>query len=185
MGESNTDADKPTDIRISQYGSKDKKLIELLFQFGRYLLISSSRSGTQAANLQGIWNKDVRPPWSSNYTLNINAEMNYWLAETCNLSECHEPLLTFTRNLSQTGADTARINYGARGWVAHHNSDIWCQSTPVGDFGEGDPSWASWFMAAPWLCQHLWEHYAFGRDIAYLRDKAYPVMKEAALFCLD
>lgn len=185
LGESNTDADKPTDIRISQYGSNDKKLVELLFQFGRYLLISSSRSGTQAANLQGIWNKDVRPPWSSNYTLNINAEMNYWHAETCNLSECHEPLLTFTRNLSQTGEDTARINYGARGWVAHHNSDIWCQSTPVGDFGEGDPSWASWFMAAPWLCQHLWEHYSFGRDITYLREKAYPVMKEAAFFCLD
>ena len=185
LGPSDIPGDVPTDIRVAEYGAKDKKLVELLFQFGRYLLIASSRPGTQAANLQGIWNKEIRPPWSSNYTLNINAEMNYWLAETCNLAECHGPLLDFIGNLAKSGAETARINYGARGWVAHHNSDIWCHSAPVGDFGNGDPVWASWFMAGPWLSQHLWEHYAFGGDTSFLRDNAYPIMKEAALFCLD
>lgn len=176
---------KSTDARVEAHGARDKKLVELLFQFGRYLMISSSRPGTQDANLQGIWNKDVRPPWSSNYTLNINAEMNYWLAETCNLAECHQPLLTFIKNLSTTGAVVASVNYGAKGWAAHHNSDIWCQATPAGDYGAGDPVWASWPMASPWLSQHLWEHYDFGRDETYLRDTAYPIMKEAALFCLD
>jgi alpha-L-fucosidase 2 len=185
LGPSDIPDDVPTDRRVAEYGANDKKLLELLFQFGRYLLIASSRPGTQAANLQGIWNKETRPPWSSNYTLNINAEMNYWLAETCNLSECHGPLLDFIGNLAKAGAETARINYGARGWVAHHNSDIWCHSAPVGDYGSGDPVWASWFMAAPWLCQHLWEHYTFSGDTSFLRDNAYPIMKEAALFCLD
>ncbi|UKS28233.1 glycoside hydrolase family 95 protein [Paenibacillus sp. HWE-109] len=176
---------KSTDARVEAHGARDKKLVELLFQFGRYLMISSSRPGTQAANLQGIWNKDVRPPWSSNYTLNINAEMNYWLAETCNLAECHQPLLTFTKNLSTKGTIVAKVNYGAKGWTAHHNSDIWCQAAPVGDYGAGDPVWASWPMASPWLSQHLWEHYDFGRNDTYLREMAYPIMKEAALFCLD
>ncbi|MCA0755127.1 glycoside hydrolase family 95 protein [Paenibacillus sp. N4] len=175
----------PTDARVAAYGADDPKLAELLFQFGRYLLIASSRQGTQAANLQGIWNKELQAPWSSNYTLNINAEMNYWLAETCHLAECHAPLLDYIANMAHTGAVVARENYGLRGWVAHHNSDIWCHAAPVGAFGHGDPVWASWFMAAPWLCAHLWEHYAFGGDTEYLRDKAYPVMKEAALFCLD
>lgn len=185
LGPSEYPADLPIDTRVAEYGGKDSKLVELLFQYGRYLLISSSRPGTQAANLQGIWNKEVRPPWSSNYTLNINAEMNYWLAETCNLSECHQPLLDFTANLAQTGARTAEVNYGTRGWVAHHNSDIWCQSSPVGAYGHGDPVWASWPMASPWLCQHLWEHYQFSRDLSYLREEAYPIMKEAAFFYLD
>ncbi|MRN55028.1 glycosyl hydrolase family 95 catalytic domain-containing protein [Paenibacillus monticola] len=175
----------PTDVRVQKFGVKDSKLVELLFQFGRYLLISSSQPGTQASNLQGIWNKETRPPWSSNYTLNINTEMNYWLAETCNLSECHKPLLDFIANLAQSGARTAEVNYGTRGWVAHHNSDIWCHSAPVGDYGNGDPVWASWPMASPWLCQHLWEHYQFSGDLLYLREEAYPIMKEAALFCLD
>ncbi len=116
LGSSDIPGDVPTDIRVAEYGVKDKKLVELLFQFGRYLLIASSRPGMQAANLQGIWNKEIRPPWSSNYTLNINAEMNYWLAETCNLAECHGPLLDFIGNLAKAGAETARINYGARGW---------------------------------------------------------------------
>ncbi|NMO95836.1 glycoside hydrolase family 95 protein [Paenibacillus lemnae] len=178
-------ANLSTDERISSYRSQDKRSIELLFQYGRYLLISSSRPGTQAANLQGIWNDKMRPPWSSNYTLNINAEMNYWLAETCNLSECHEPLLSFVQHLAELGRRTADINYGARGWVAHHNSDVWCQSAPVGAYGHGDPVWASWYMAGPWLSQHLWEHYEFGGDLHYLRDQAFPVMKDAALFCLD
>ncbi|WP_108992355.1 glycoside hydrolase family 95 protein [Paenibacillus agaridevorans] len=175
----------PTDKRILEYGAKDRKLVELLFQFGRYLLISSSRPGTQAANLQGIWNQETRPPWSANYTLNINTQMNYWHAEVCNLSECHQPLLEFIRNLSGSGSKTALVNYGARGWVAHHNSDIWCQTAPVGDYGDGDPVWASWFMAGAWLSQHIWEHYAFSGDVTYLRETGYPVMKEAALFCLD
>lgn len=185
LGPSESGQGLTTDKRVANYDGKDNKLVELLFQYGRYLLISSSRPGTQAANLQGIWNSEIRPPWSSNYTLNINTEMNYWMAETCNLSECHQPLLDFIANLAKTGSKTAEVNYGARGWVAHHNSDIWCQSAPVGNFGDGDPVWANWPMAGPWLCQHLWEHYQFTDDLTFLRQEAYPVMKEAALFCLD
>ncbi|TLS49278.1 glycoside hydrolase family 95 protein [Paenibacillus antri] len=175
----------PTNERIAAFGADDPGLVELLFHYGRYLMIACSRPGTQAANLQGIWNESTRPPWSSNYTLNINAQMNYWPAETGNLADCHEPLLTFIGNLARNGADTARINYGARGWTAHHNSDIWAQSAPVGGYGDGDASWAFWPMGGVWLTQHLWEHYAFGGDEAYLRERAYPVMKEAASFCLD
>ncbi|WP_405168595.1 glycosyl hydrolase family 95 catalytic domain-containing protein [Paenibacillus sp. FSL H3-0286] len=174
-----------TEQRITTYSAQDPGLVELLFHFGRYLLIASSRPGTQAANLQGIWNASTRPPWSSNYTLNINTEMNYWPAEICNLAECHEPLLDFVGNLAKRGADTARTNYGTRGWVAHHNSDLWAHTAPVGDYGDGDPSWAYWPMGGIWLTQHLWEHFAFGGDTEYLRTSAYPVMKEAALFALD
>jgi alpha-L-fucosidase 2 len=176
---------KPTDEWIATDGAKDARLIELLFQYGRYLLIASSRPGTQPANLQGIWNEHVRAPWSSNWTLNINAQMNYWPAENTNLAELHGPLLDFIADIAVTGAKTAATNYGARGWTAHHNSDIWRQSAPVGDFGHGDPVWALWPMAGPWLAQHAWEHYAFGGDAAYLRTRAYPVMKGAAEFCLD
>jgi alpha-L-fucosidase 2 len=157
----------------------------MLFDYGRYLLIACSRPGSQPANLQGIWNDQIRPPWSSNFTININTEMNYWPAESSNLAELHEPMLSFVRDLSVTGAKTASVNYGARGWVAHHNSDLWRQSAPVGNYGEGDPVWAMWAMAAPWLSQHLWEHYAFGGDTAYLKKHAYPVMASAAAFCLD
>jgi len=186
LGESNVSDDLPTDRRIAEYGAADTGLIELLFQFGRYLMISSSRQGTLPANLQGIWNKETRPPWSSNWTLNINAEMNYWPVETCNLSECHTPLLDLIGRLARNGKQTARIHYGARGWVAHHNTDIWGQTAPVGDWGKhGDPVWAIWPMGGVWLCQHLWEHYAFSCDLKYLREQAYPIMKEAALFCLD
>ncbi|WP_340004379.1 glycoside hydrolase family 95 protein [Paenibacillus sp. FSL K6-0276] len=174
-----------TEQRITTYSAQDPGLVELLFHYGRYLLISSSRPGTQAANLQGIWNAVTRPPWSSNYTLNINTEMNYWPAEICNLAECHEPLLDLVGNMAKKGAETARVNYGTRGWVAHHNSDLWAQTAPVGDYGDGDPSWAYWPMGGIWLTQHLWEHYAFGGDEEYLRTSAYPVMKEAALFALD
>ncbi|MFE5320890.1 glycoside hydrolase N-terminal domain-containing protein [Paenibacillus sp. NPDC056579] len=177
--------DMPTDARIMTYGANDPDLAALLFQYGRYLMIASSRPGTQPANLQGIWNQDTRPPWSSNFTLNINTEMNYWPAETCNLAECHEPLINFIGRLAVTGRRTAQVNYGAAGWTAHHNSDIWAQSAPVGAYGHGDPVWALWPMAGAWLCQHLWEHYAFGQDEGYLRDAAYPIMKEAAKFCLD
>lgn len=174
-----------TDERVGRLGATDPQLVELLFQYGRYLLISSSRPGSQPANLQGLWNDQVRPPWSSNWTLNINAEMNYWPAETANLAELHEPFIDFINDLAVTGKTTARINYGARGWTAHHNSDLWRQSAPVGDFGQGDPVWAFWPMAGAWLSHHLWEHYAFGGDREYLRTRAYPSMKGAAEFCLD
>ncbi|MEO0055421.1 MAG: hypothetical protein RLZZ50_1368, partial [Verrucomicrobiota bacterium] len=166
-------------------GAPDPGLERLLFDFGRYLLIASSRPGGQPANLQGIWNDAVRPPWSSNWTININTQMNYWAAEPGALPECHLPLLQFVRELSEKGRDTARINYGARGWVSHHNADLWRQTAPVGDFGDGDPMWANWCLSAAWLCQHLWEHHAFGGDLAYLRDRAWPVMRGAAEFALD
>jgi alpha-L-fucosidase 2 len=177
--------DLPTDERIDTLGAKDLALVGLLFQYGRYLLISSSRPGTQPANLQGIWNQETRPPWSSNYTININAQMNYWPAEVTNLAELHEPFIDFIERVAVNGRRTAQVNYGARGWVAHHNSDIWAQSAPVGDYGKGDPVWASWHGGSAWLSQHLWEHYAFGGDAKYLRERAYPVMKSACEFYLD
>ncbi|MAU09870.1 MAG: alpha-L-fucosidase [Anaerolineaceae bacterium] len=190
-----TDADAqtlPTDERLRRYDankdgatvSPDPGLEALLFQYGRYLLITSSRPGTQPANLQGIWNDMVRPPWSSNYTININAQMNYWLAETTNLSECHLPLIDLIEGLSVNGRKTAEVNYGVRGWVAHHNTDIWRHTSPVGE-GTGNPVWANWQMSAGWLCQHLWEHYAFTGDKDYLKNVAWPVMASAAEFCLD
>lgn len=176
----------PTDKRLKAYseGAYDPALETLYYQYGRYLLISSSRPGGPPANLQGIWNKELRAPWSSNYTININTQMNYWPAESTNLSEMHIPLLQWLRGLSVTGARVAREFYHANGWVAHHNSDIWCCANPVGDFGAGDPVWANWYMGGNWLCQHLWEHYAFTRDKKFLKE-AYPVMKQAALFSLD
>jgi alpha-L-fucosidase 2 len=179
-------AQLPTDERIRRFqGGDDPALITLLFQYGRYLLIASSRPGGQPANLQGIWNDLVRPPWSSNFTININTQMNYWPAEVTNLAECHGPLLDFLQGLSANGAVTATTNYGCRGWVAHHNSDFWRHTGQVGDYGHGDPVWACWPMGGVWLAQHLWEHYAFGSDLDYLRDHAYPIMKGAAEFCLD
>lgn len=178
------EADKlPTDERLVAYqnGQEDPALEALLFQYGRYLLMGSSRAGTQAANLQGIWNNHVQAPWNSNYTTNINTQMNYWLAEVCNLSEFHEPLIELIKELSETGARTAAVHYGARGWVAHHNVDLWKASTPSG----GDASWAFWPMGGVWLSRHLWEHYEFTPDISYLEETAYPLIKGAALFCLD
>jgi alpha-L-fucosidase 2 len=157
----------------------------LLFQYGRYLLISSSRPHTLPANLQGIWNDQIRPPWSSNYTLNINAQMNYWPVETANLAECGTALFDFIKNLSINGAKAAEVNYGARGWCSHHNSDLWHQAAPVGDYGGGSPTWANFALSGPWLCTHLWEHFVFGGDISFLREFAYPIMKSAAEFCLD
>lgn len=178
--------DLPTDRRILRYAETgDPALAALVFQYGRYLLIASSRLGTQPANLQGIWNDEIRPPWSSNWTLNINSQMNYWPAENCNLAECHNPMLQFIRDLAANGRVTARINYGARGWVAHHNADIWRQSAPVGNFGKGSPTWANWAMGGVWHCMDLWEHYDFSQDENYLRGFAYPLMKGAAEFCLD
>ncbi len=175
-----------TGERLRAFPAKpDPSLAALHFQYGRYLLIASSRPGSQPANLQGIWNEEVRPPWSSNWTTNINTEMNYWPAETCNLAECHEPLFDLIEGLSKNGAVTAETNYGCRGWVSHHNADLWRQSAPVGGFGQGSPTWANWGMSGPWLCAHLWEHYAFGRDREVLRTRTYPILKSAAEFCLD
>ena len=187
LGSSPGAADLTTDVRLERFvqGEPDPGLATLLYQYGRYLLIASSRPGGQPANLQGIWNESMRPPWSSNWTLNINAEMNYWPAEIANLAECHEPFLDFIHQLAAHGRATAEINYGARGWVAHHNSDIWAQTAPVGNFGEGSPVWANWPMSGAWLSTHLWEHYAFGRDETFLRERAWPAMKAAAEFCLD
>jgi len=176
----------PTGRRLAQFNKgTDPHLAAPFFQFGRYLLIASSRPGTQPANLQGIWNDMVTPPWNSNYTLNINAEMNYWPVEVCNLSECHEPLLTMIAELAENGQETASVNYSCHGWVAHHNSDLWRQSAPVGNYGDGNPVWASWPMGGAWLAQHLWDHYAFTGDVDYLRERAYPLMRGAARFGLD
>ena len=176
----------PTDERIRQFAeSPEPALAALLFQYGRYLMIASSRPGTQPANLQGIWNEVFRPPWSSNWTLNINAEMNYWPTETTNLAECHGPLFGLAEALSVTGASVAHENYGCRGWTAHHNSDIWALANPVGDYGHGSPVWANWPFGGAWLCQHLWEHYRFSLDTDFLRHRAYPLMRGAAIFCLD
>jgi alpha-L-fucosidase 2 len=178
----------PTDERVDGFEQKpDMALLALYFHYGRYLLLTSSRPGTQPANLQGIWNADLRPPWSSNWTSNINVQMNYWLVETCNLSECHEPLIEMVQDLSQNGRKTAQFNYGIeQGWCSHHNIDIWRQSAPVGEGTQfADPAWANFAMSGPWLCQHLWEHYRFAGDKNYLKSTAYPVMKGAAEFCLS
>jgi alpha-L-fucosidase 2 len=177
----------PTDERLERYatGQEDKNLEILYFQYGRYLLISSSRTPGVPANLQGIWNPYMRPPWSSNYTTNINAEENYWLAENTNLSEMHMPMLTFIKNIAETGKITARTFLGTGGWVACHNSDIWAMSNPVGDFGHGDPVWANWYMGGAWLSTHLWEHYLFTQDKSWLKNEGYDLMRGAAVFCLD
>lgn len=176
----------PTDERLRLYakGAQDPYLETLYFQFGRYLLISSSRTIGVPANLQGLWNPHLQPPWSSNYTMNINAEENYWLAENSNLSEMHLPFLSFLENLEKTGTITAKTYYNAPGWVCHHNSDIWAMTNPVGDFGNGSPNWANWYMGGAWASAHLWEHYLFTKDKNFLAEKGYPLMKGAAEFCL-
>jgi alpha-L-fucosidase 2 len=174
----------PTDQRLANFASApDPSLLALYFHYGRYLLISSSRPGTQPANLQGIWNYQVQPPWSSNWTANINVQMNYWTAETCNLSDCTQPLLQFVDDLSHTGTRAATETYGLPGWCSHHNIDIWRAANPVG-MGVGSPTWANWGMSGPWLCAHLYEHYRFTGDKEFLRTRAYPLMKGAAEFCL-
>jgi alpha-L-fucosidase 2 len=179
--------DLPIYQRLINYkdSASDSGLEALYFQFGRYLLISSSRPGGIPANLQGIWNPHIRPPWSSNYTANINSEMNYWPAEVTNLSETHEPLLRHIGNLSKTGEITARTFYNCGGWCCSHNTDIWAMTNPVGNFGNGDPVWANWSMAGPWYSLHLYDHFAFTCDTAWLKDYAWPLMKGAAQFCLD
>jgi alpha-L-fucosidase 2 len=170
-----------TDRRLEAIrgGADDPALVALYFQMGRYLLMGSSRPGQLPANLQGLWNEQLSPPWSSDYHLNINLQMNYWPAEVTNLAELHLPLFDYIAQLVPSGQKTARIHYGARGWVAHHLSDVWGRTTPA------DGVQGIWPMGAAWLSQHLWEHYAFGGDREFLARKAYPVMKEAALFMLD
>lgn len=173
----------PTDVRLKALvnGAEDTDFINLYFQYNRYLLTASSRKGSQPANLQGIWNYEIRPPWSSNWTTNINTQMNYWLAETCNLSECHQPLFDMLKELQHEGNVTAKVHFGLEGWVANHNVDIWRNSAPVG----GDPQYAFWPMAGGWLCRHLWEHYLFNGNKEFLKGEAYPIMKGSALFYLD
>jgi alpha-L-fucosidase 2 len=174
----------PTDQRRARFATKpDPSLVALYFQYGRYLLICSSRPGSQPSNLQGIWDEKVIPPWGSNLTTNINVEMNYWLAETCNLSSCAEPLFDFIAELSQTGAVIAKEAYGLPGWTAHHNVDIWRHANASGE-GVASPKFSNWAMAGPWLCAHLYEHYLFTGDSAFLRTKAWPLMKGSAEFCL-
>ena len=171
----------PTDVRLRTYQpSADPALPALYYQFGRYLLIASLRPGTQPANLQGIWNHQLQPPWSANWTLNCNAEINYWPVETANLGECHLPLVDLTEQISVDGAHIAKDLYGARGWVAHHNTDIWRQAGPV----SGSALWSIFQVGGAWLCQHLWEHYAFSGDTDYLR-RVWPTLKGAARFYLD
>jgi alpha-L-fucosidase 2 len=170
----------PTDERLAKFdGSNDPDLAALVFQFGRYLLISSSRPGTQPANLQGIWNKDQNPMWDSKYTTNINTEMNYWPAEVANLSECAQPLFQMIRELTDQGRDVARENYGARGWVLHQNTDLWRVAAPM-----DGPNWGGFTTGGAWLATHLWEHYLFTGDLAFLREY-YPVLKGSAEFFLD
>ncbi|MGA3121579.1 MAG: glycoside hydrolase family 95 protein [Polyangiaceae bacterium] len=173
-------AGEPTDRRLRDSSRiDDPALAALYFQFGRYLLIACSRPGTQPANLQGLWNDSLTPPWGSKYTININTEMNYWPAEPANLAECVEPLFAMVEDLAETGAETARVHYGARGWMAHHNTDLWRAAAPI-----DGATWGMWPTGGAWLCLTLWEHYEYGRDGAYLA-RLYPIMRGAAEFFLD
>lgn len=172
----------PTDERLEalKQGAVDPSLIALYVQFGRYLLISSSRPGCLPANLQGIWVDGIKPPWNSDYHININLQMNYWIAEVTNLSECSYPLFNFIEKLMPNGRKTARTMYGSNGFAAHHTSDVWHFTT-----GFGKPVYGAWPMAGGWLSRHLWDHYLYTQDLVFLKNTAYPVMKEAAEFYLD
>ncbi len=173
--------DQPTDLRLEavKAGATDPGLDALFCQYGRYLLFSSSRPGTQPANLQGIWNPDIAPAWGSKWTTNINLQMNYWHAETGNLAECHGPLFDLLDDLRATGAATAKNHYGARGWVVHHNVDLWRGAAPV------DGVWGIWALGAAWLARHAWDHFLFSQDDEFLRRRAWPILREAALFLTD
>lgn len=180
LGTSSGKTEQETHLRVKEFREgKDLSLITLLFQYGRYLLISSSQPNGQPANLQGIWNKSLTPPWDSKYTININTEMNYWPAEVTNLTETQQPLIQMIKELSESGQETARIMYGCNGWVAHHNTDLW-RSTGVVD----GPFWGMWPNGGAWLCQHLWERYLYNGNLEYLRE-VYPIMKGASDFFLD
>jgi alpha-L-fucosidase 2 len=171
----------PTDERLkaAKAGADDPALAALYFQFGRYLMLSSSRPGSQPANLQGIWNRDSAPAWGSKYTVNINLQMNYWPVEVANLSECGLPVYDMIDDLRVTGAEVARDYYGCRGWTLHHNTDLWRGAAPV------DGVWGVWPMGAAWVVQQSWEHYQFTQDKKFLRTRAWPQMREAAQFILD
>jgi alpha-L-fucosidase 2 len=172
---------KPTDERILNFREgNDPDLAALLFQYGRYLLIACSRPGAQPANLQGLWNDRMDPPWESKYTTNINFEMNYWPAELCNLSECHEPMFDLIQDCSLTGRKAAKMHYDSRGWVVHHNTDIWRGAAPINASNHG-----IWVTGGAWMCQHLWWRYVYTLDKAFLQDRAYPIMQQAALFFVD
>lgn len=172
---------KSTDERILEFQTEnDPHLAALVFQYGRYLMIASSRPGSQPANLQGIWNDRMEPPWESKYTTNINFEMNYWLAELCNLSECHEPMFSLIEDCAITGALVAKKHYNSRGWVLHHNTDIWRGAAPINASNHG-----IWIPGGAWMSQHLWWRYQFTLDEEFLRNRAYPILKEAALFFVD
>ena len=173
--------EKPTDERIADLkkGLPDQELLSKIFQFGRYILVSSSRTGSEPANLQARWNQDLLPNWGSKYTININTEMNYWPAEVTNLSETHTPLFHMIKDLAENGAKTAKIYYNAGGWVAHHNTDLWRGTAPVDAARYG-----MWPVGGVWLCQHIWEHYLFTGDVEFLKEY-YPVMKGAAQFLMD
>ena len=179
--------DMPTDERLRRFAKTqdDPVLYALLFHYGRYLLIASSRPGTQAANLQGIWSHLLRPVWSSNYTININTQMNYWPAEPCNLSELAAPLFSLIRLLLQKGAHTAQVLYHARGSVSHHNTDLWGLTNPVGEGRKGFSGCAFWSMSFGWLSRHLWDHYLYTDDVCFLEKEALPVLRAASLFYLD
>ncbi len=174
-------ASQPTDKRLEavKKGEDDPQLVALYFQYGRYMIISGSRPGTQPLNLQGIWNKDTNPAWGSKYTTNINTEMNYWPVEVVNLPEFHQPLFTMLNDLRDHGSRVAREYYNARGFVLHHNTDLWRVATPV------DGIWGLWPMGAAWLARHPYEHYAFSQDKRFLRETAFPILKDASLFMLD
>ena len=170
----------PTDERIRRFAKgEDPQLAALYYQFGRYLLLSCSRAGGQPATLQGLWNESLNPPWQSKYTININTEMNYWPAESGNLAECVEPLIAMVEDLAVTGARTARDMYGARGWVTHHNTDLWRATAPI-----DGPDWGMWPTGGAWLCLHLWDRYEYSGDRAVLK-RIYPVLKGAAEFFID
>lgn len=170
----------PTDQRIAKFDEgNDPQLAALYFQFGRYLLMSCSRAGGQPATLQGLWNESMAPPWDSKYTININTEMNYWPAEPANLGECAAPLIQMVTELVEPGSRTAKVNWGAGGWVCHHNTDLWRATAPI-----DGPTWGFWPTGGAWLCKHLWDRYEFGGDKQYL-SRVYPVMKGAAQFFLD
>ncbi len=173
----------PTDKRLRAFKrtKDDASLITLVYNYGRYLAISSSREGSQPSTLQGIWNDKVMPPWNSNYTVNINTEMNYWPVLMCRMPEVNLPLVQMVKELSISGADTAKRQYNSKGWVSHHNVDLWRLSTPVA----GSASWAFWHGSSGWLCEHLFEHYEYTLDLDYLKNTAYPIMKGAAEFYLD
>ncbi len=175
----------PTIERLIRFDGSDRGLYELLFQYARYLMVSSSRPGTQATNLQGIWNESPTPPWSSNYTVNINTEMNYYPTEVANLSEMHEPLFDLIERMVASGARTARNFYGLRGSVCHHNTDLWARTNPVGEKREGCAVYSFWPMSIAWMCAHLFDHYLYTCDEAFLRERALPAMREAARFLLD